>query len=97
MYKLFNNLGLFIGKNKPFFTFVLSNSLGISSSISNSIFSRFNTSIFLKSIFEGRFDPEYLQKRTPRIFTPEDKITLRATMRRVLERTEEIGCLLQWI
>jgi hypothetical protein len=61
------------------------------------VFTILNAIIFLKSIFEGRFDPEYLQKRTPRIFTPEDKITLRATMRRVLERTEEIGCLLQWI
>ena len=61
------------------------------------VFAILNAIIFLKSIFEGRFDPEYLQKRTPRIFTPEDKITLRATMRRVLERTEEIGCLLQWI
>ena len=61
------------------------------------VFTILNAIIFLKSIFEGSFDPVYLQNRTPRIFTPEDKITLRATMRRVLERTEEIGCLLQWI
>ena len=61
------------------------------------VFTILNAIIFLKSIFEGRFDPEYLRKRKPRIFTPDDKITLRATLRRVLERTEDVGCLLQWI
>ena len=61
------------------------------------VFTILNAIIFLKSIFEGCFDPEYLQNRTPRIFSPDDKTTLRATMRRVLERTEDIGCLLQWI
>ncbi len=61
------------------------------------VFTILNATIFLKSIFEGSFDPENLQKRKQRVYSRDDKITLRATMRRVLERTEDVGCLLQWI
>ena len=61
------------------------------------LFTILNATIFLKSIFEGRFDPDGLLQRKPRAFTPEEKDLLRLIVQRVLLGTEKVGSLLQWV
>jgi hypothetical protein len=61
------------------------------------LFTILNATIFLKSIFEGRFDPDGLLRRKPRAFTPWEKDSMRLIVQRVLLGTEKVGSLLQWV
>jgi hypothetical protein len=61
------------------------------------LFTILNATIFLKSIFEGRFDPDGLLQRKPRAFTPWEKDSMRLIVQRVLLGTEKVGSLLQWV
>ena len=61
------------------------------------LFTILNATIFLKSIFEGCFDPDGLLRRKPRAFTDAEKRAMRLSVRSALHGTETVGSLLKWV
>ena len=61
------------------------------------LFTILNATIVLKSIFQGRFDPDVLQLRKPRDFTSAEKFEMRQSVQRILHGTEDVSSFLKWV
>ena len=61
------------------------------------LFTILNATIVLKSISQGRFDPEELQRRKPRDFTSKEKFEMRQSVQRILYGTEVVSSFLKWV
>ena len=61
------------------------------------LFTILNATLVLKSISQGRFDPNELQGRTPRDFTSKEKFEMRQSVQRILHGTEDVSSFLSWV
>ena len=61
------------------------------------LFTILNATLVLKSISQGSFDPNELQRRTPRIFDFKEKFEMRQSVQRILHGTEDVSSFLSWV
>jgi hypothetical protein len=61
------------------------------------LFTILNATLILKSISQGSFDPNELQRRTPRLFDFKEKFEMRQSVQRILHGTEDVSSFLSWV
>ena len=61
------------------------------------LFTILNATLVLKSISQGSFDPNELQRRTPRVFDFKEKFQMRQSVKRILHGTEDVSSFLSWV